>query len=406
MFVDHLQLADFRSYRSCDVALGDGVTTFIGANGQGKTNLVEAIGYLATLNSHRASSDTPLIRAGAEQALVRARVRAGLEDTRAVQLEVEINAGRANRAKLNRSPLPRPRELVGVLRTVVFAPEDLTIVTGDPVQRRRFIDELVIARWPRLAGVKAEYDRVLRQRNTLLKSLAGHRGSSADAAAATLDTWDEHLAAAGGHLLWARRQTLTELVPHAAAAYAAIAPANNAVQASYQASLDLDQPAAGDQAGPAEPAESVPERASVAADRLASRLRAEMHDRRTEEIRRGISLVGPHRDDIGLWLGKLPARGYASHGESWSLTLALRLGSFDLLRADGIEPVLVLDDVFAELDATRRDRLARHARQAEQMLITAAVAGDVPDSLAGQRFWVAEGTVTADEPAWSGSAAV
>jgi DNA replication and repair protein RecF len=404
VFVDHLQLADFRSYRSCDVALGDGVTTFVGANGHGKTNLVEAIGYLATLGSHRASSDTPLVRAGAEQALIRARVRAGKEDTRTVQLEVEINAGRANRAKVNRSPLQRPRELVGVLRTVIFAPEDLTIVTGDPVQRRRFIDELIIARWPRLAGVKAEYDRVLRQRNALLKSLAGQRSSAVDAAAATLDTWDEHLAAAGGHLWWARHQTLAELVPHAAAAYAAIAPANSVVQASYQTRVDLDEPAAGDPDRPAD-GESAPERASVAAERLASRLRAEMQHRRTEEIRRGISLVGPHRDDIALWLGELPARGYASHGESWSLTLALRLGSFDLLRADGIEPVLVLDDVFAELDATRRDRLARHARQAEQMLITAAVADDIPDSLAGRRYWVADGAVTADEPAPSGSAA-
>lgn len=404
MFVDHLQLADFRSYRSCDVPLGSGVTTFIGANGHGKTNLVEAVGYLATLTSHRASSDTPLIRSGTERALVRARVRAGLEDTRTVQLEVEINSGRANRAKLNRSPLSRPREMVGVLRTVIFAPEDLTIVTGDPVQRRRFIDELVIARWPRLAGVKSEYDRVLRQRNTLLKSLAGRSGSSVDAAGATLDTWDEHLASAGAELLRARRQTLAELLPHAAAAYAAIAPANNTVAAEYRSSVDRE-PAPGvgdfeDDQDTVIPAAGRPE-----AGQLAERLREAMRQRRGEEIRRAVSLVGPHRDDIALSLGDLPARGYASHGESWSLTLALRLASFDLLRSDGVEPVLVLDDVFAELDATRRDRLARHARQAEQMLITAAASEDIPGSLEGDRFEVSNGTVTAGEPLESGTGA-
>lgn len=399
MFVDHLQLMDFRSYHSCDVSLSSGVTTFVGANGHGKTNLVEAIGYLATLTSHRASSDTPLVRAGAERALVRARVQAGIEDTRTVQLEMEINPGRSNRAKLNRSPLSRPRELVGVLRTVIFAPEDLTIVTGDPVQRRRFIDDLVIARWPRMAGVKSEYDRVLRQRNTLLKSLAGRSGSSVDAAAATLDTWDEHLAAAGADLLRARQKTLAELLPHAAQAYAAIAPADTVVRAEYRSSLDR-QTHEDDESGeePARTAAAEPDTGS-----LAERLREGMRQRRNEEIRRAVSLVGPHRDDIVLSLGDLPARGYASHGECWSLTLALRLASFDLLRADGVEPVLVLDDVFAELDATRRDRLARHARQAEQMLITAAVADDVPSSLSGERFEVADGTVTADTAVGSGT---
>ena len=241
MFVDHLQLADFRSYAAVDVALGAGVSVFVGANGQGKTNLVEAVEYLSTLSSHRVAAELPLVRAGAERAIIRARVQAGLDDPRQLQLEVEITPGKANRARLNRSPLRRARELLGVLRTVVFAPEDLAVVKGDPSERRRFLDELVVARWPRLAGVRADYDRVLRQRNTLLKSLAGRsRGGRAGAdAGGTLDVWDSHLAAAGGELLAARLRTLADLAPHVTKAYADIAPTNNDATAEYKASIDL-----------------------------------------------------------------------------------------------------------------------------------------------------------------------
>ena len=379
MFVDHLQLADFRSYASVDVPLGAGVTTFVGANGQGKTNLVEAVEYLSTLSSHRVSTDQPLVRFGAERAVIRARVQAGLDDPRQLQLEVEITPGKANRAQLNRSPLRRPRELVGVLRTVVFSPEDLAVVKGDPGERRRFLDDLLVTRWPRMAGVRADYDRVLRQRNTLLKSLSGRSrgGPPPPEAASTLEVWDTHLAAAGGELLAARLSTLADLGPHTAKAYADIAPTNNEAAAEYRSSVDLE--------------------GRLSRDELAEALREAMTNRRSEEVARGVSLVGPHRDDVVLSLGVLPAKGYASHGESWSFALALRLGSFHLLRSDGIEPVLVLDDVFAELDVTRRERLAGGVSAAEQVLITAAVPADVPAVLQGRRYAVRSGEVLPDE---------
>lgn len=379
MYVDHLTLADFRSYEAADIALPPGVVTFIGANGQGKTNLVEALEYLSTLGSHRVASETPLVRAGCERAIVRARVRAGLDDDRALVLEVEITPGRANKARVNRSPLPRARELLGILRTVVFSPVDLDIVRGDPGERRTFLDTLVISRWPRMAGVKADYDRVLRQRTTLLKSLSG-RSQRAAEAASTLDVWDQHLATAGAELMQARISTLTDLMPHTSEAYAGIAPTNNVATATYKTSLTLgDEPHARTR------------------EELTTLLVEAMAARRPDEVQRGVSLVGPHRDDIVLSLGELPAKGYASHGESWSYALALRLGAFALLRADGIEPVLVLDDVFAELDATRRERLAQSVAGAEQVFVTAAVPGDVPAVLAGTRFTVADKAVTRDE---------
>jgi DNA replication and repair protein RecF len=384
VFVDHLQLTDFRSYEWVDLPLEAGVTTLIGANGQGKTNLVEAIEYLSTMNSHRVASEVPLVRSGAVRAIVRAGVQAALDDPRRLTLELEINPGKANRARLNRSPLRQAREIIGVLRTVVFSPADIAIVKGDPSERRRFLDDLIVARWPRLAGVRADYDRVLRQRNTLLKSLSGRlRGGPPPAdAEATLEVWDTHLARAGGELLEARLTTLADLAPHVSKAYADIAPTNNEAAAEYRASVDL----------------SALRQVQGTLDRplLCDLLMKAMAERRNEEIQRGVSLVGPHRDDIALSLSMLPAKGYASHGESWSLALALRLGSFHLLRADGVEPVLVLDDVFAELDSVRRERLASGVRVAEQVLVTAAVGADVPELLAGRRFRVAGGEVTPD----------
>jgi DNA replication and repair protein RecF len=384
VFVDHLQLTDFRSYEWVDLPLEAGVTTLVGANGQGKTNLVEAIEYLSTMNSHRVASEVPLVRSGAVRAIVRAGVQAALDDPRRLTLELEINPGKANRARLNRSPLRQAREIIGVLRTVVFSPADIAIVKGDPSERRRFLDDLIVARWPRLAGVRADYDRVLRQRNTLLKSLSGRlRGGPPPAdAEATLEVWDTHLARAGGELLEARLTTLADLAPHVSKAYADIAPTNNEAAAEYRASVDL----------------SALRQVQGTLDRplLCDLSMKAMAERRNEEIQRGVSLVGPHRDDIALSLSMLPAKGYASHGESWSLALALRLGSFHLLRADGVEPVLVLDDVFAELDSVRRERLASGVRVAEQVLVTAAVGADVPELLAGRRFRVAGGEVTPD----------
>ncbi|HYI52374.1 MAG TPA: DNA replication/repair protein RecF, partial [Microlunatus sp.] len=302
-----------------------------------------------------------------------------LDDPRQLQLEVEITPGKANRAKLNRSPLRRARELLGVLRTVVFSPEDLAVVKGDPSERRRFLDELVVARWPRFAGVRADYDRVLKQRSTLLKSLSGRSrgGAPAPEAASTLDVWDAHLAVAGAELLAARLRTLDELAPHVSSAYADIAPTNSEVAATYKSGLALT--------------------AEQTRDELVEVMIAGLAERRSDEIQRGVCLVGPHRDDVVLTMGPMPAKGYASHGESWSLALALRLGSFQLLRDDAVEPVLVLDDVFAELDSTRRQRLAASVLSAEQVLVTAAVGADVPSELAGRRYRVAAGEVTADD---------
>jgi DNA replication and repair protein RecF len=380
MHVTHLHLVDYRSYTEIQIPLQPGVCVFVGSNGQGKTNLVEAVEYLATLSSHRVAADAPLVRAGAERATVRARVQAGIDDPRSLLLELDIVPGRANRAKLNRAPLKRARDLLGALVVVLFSPEDLSIVKGDPSERRRFLDDLLVARWPRFAGIRADYDRVLKQRNALLKSLSGRTGRVAGAdVAATLDTWDEHLSALGAELVVARIATLTDLAEHVADAYRSIAPVNNEAGATYVSASPLvtDPP--------------------LSRDEIAEVLRVRMTERRGEEIARGVSLVGPHRDDIALKIGELPAKGYASHGESWSLACALRLAAFRLLRADGIEPVLILDDVFAELDHTRRKRLAMGIADAEQVLITAAVADDVPPELGGRRFRVDSGTVTPED---------
>ncbi|MFT3860081.1 DNA replication/repair protein RecF [Micropruina sp.] len=376
MFVTHLSLADFRSYPVAEVALEPGVTTFTGANGQGKTNLVEAIDYLATLGSHRVSSEQPLVRHGAERAIVRARVQAGLHDGRQLVLEIELLPGRQNRASLNRAPLRRPRELLGALRTVVFSPEDLALVKGDPSERRRFLDELITTRWPRLAGVRADYDRVLRQRSTLLKSLGVRGRGQRDGADASLAVWDESLARFGAELMHARLDTLAALAPHAAAAYTAIAPTNNAARLEYRCAIGAD--------------------ATMSQDEIEARLIVAMGERRGDEIQRGVCLVGPHRDDVLLGLGELPAKGYASHGESWSFALSLKLGAFGLLRDEGVQPVLILDDVFAELDQLRRQRLAGMIAGAEQVLITAAVPDDVPSELGGRRFSVGGGEVRAE----------
>ncbi|MGW8669996.1 DNA replication/repair protein RecF [Streptomyces niveus] len=377
MHVTHLSLADFRSYARIEVPLDPGVTAFVGANGQGKTNLVEAVGYLASLGSHRVSSDTPLVRMGAERAVIRAAVTQG---ERSQLVELELNPGRANRARINRSSQVRPRDVLGIVRTVLFAPEDLALVKGDPGERRRFLDELITARSPRMAGVRSDYDRVLKQRNTLLKSAAmarRHGGRGTDLS--TLDVWDQHLAQVGAELLMRRLDLIETLQPLTDKAYEQLAPGGGPVALEYRSS-SADPEGAGPQA-------------PLSRDELYAQLMAALAGTRKQEIERGVTLVGPHRDELLLKLGQLPAKGYASHGESWSYALALRLASYELLRAEGNEPVLVLDDVFAELDARRRERLAELVAPGEQVLVTAAVDDDVPDILAGVRFTVADGTV-------------
>jgi DNA replication and repair protein RecF len=382
MYVAQLTLVDFRSYAAADVVLEPGATAFIGRNGQGKTNLVEAIDYLSRLESHRVAADAPLVRSGAERALVRAAV---VRDGRQALLEVEINPGRANRARVNRADLPRAREIVGLVRTVVFAPEDLALVKGDPAQRRAFLDDLLVMRAPRLAGVRSDYERILKQRNSLLKTAgAARRGStSQESALSTLGVWDAHLARTGAELLAERMRLVAELRPYVGHAYATVARGASTDDAGldYRPSLALDGLD-----------DTAPDRAD-----LTTRLLDELEVRRNDELDRGVSLVGPHRDELLLTLGngeqRLPVRGYASHGESWSFALALRLASYDLLRADGDDPILILDDVFAELDTERRAQLAELVAAAEQVLVTAAVAADVPEKLAGVRFVVADGEV-------------
>jgi DNA replication and repair protein RecF len=382
----HLQLVSFRSWERVDLALSPGPTVFVGRNGEGKTNLVEAVGYLATMSSHRVATDAPLVRHGAAQAVVRAALRRG---DRELLVEIEINPGRANRVRVNRAPLPRPRELLGLVKTVLFAPEDLTLVRGDPTERRRFLDDLLVSRTPRLAGVRSDYDRVLKQRNALLKTARLARGKAIE----TLDVWDGHLTELGGQLLAARLRLIADLAPHVAAAYAQVAgPGAAPAGLGYAATV----PEAGDGtpigAGAALPT----------AEALTAALRARVAERRSDELDRGMTLVGPHRDDLVLHLGPAQAKGFASHGESWSLALALRLATFQLLKADGDEPILVLDDVFATLDAGRRAALAAVARAAEQTLITAAVLEDVPEELRGTRVQVGGGEATVVDGAVEG----
>lgn len=393
MFVTELSLADFRNYETAQLELTDGVTVFVGSNGQGKTNLVEAVEYLSTMSSHRVSTTAPLIRAGADSAVLRSRVQAGRDDPRLITLELEVTTGRSNVARLNRAPLPRPRDLIGALRTVVFSPMDIAIVRGDPSDRRAWLDSLVVTRWPRMAGVRQDLDRVLKQRNALLKAMSGRsRVPSGGDEEVTLQVWNEQLAAIGAELLHARLDTLADVLPHAQRAYETIAPVNNRIQATYKTALDLNRPLGRGDDQPAEGSTSGDVREGL---RLA--LLDAMEARRRDEIQRGVTLVGPQRDDVELSIGALPAKGYASHGESWSLALALRLGGFMLVRDDGVEPVLVLDDVFAELDTSRRERLAGAIADAEQVLITAAVGADVPDFPAERRFRVDAGSVTLDQ---------
>jgi DNA replication and repair protein RecF len=370
VYVRTLSVTDFRSYTAAELDFEPGVTALVGPNGQGKTNLAEALGYLATLGSHRVATDAPLVRLGTERAVVRGTV---VRDERDTLVEIEISPGKANRARLNGSPVTRVKDVLGVLRTVLFAPEDLAIVKGDPSTRRTYLDDLLVARSPRYAAVHSDYDRVLKQRNALLKS-AGHARRSGSALG-TLDVWDSHLATAGAAVLAGRHQLIAALRPLVDKSYSAVSRGGGPARLDYRTSLGDDVAETTDR------------------ELLEAALSAALAESRDKDLDRGITLVGPHRDDLVLSLGELPAKGYASHGESWSFALALRLAAYDLLSSDGGEPVLVLDDVFAELDNTRRESLAEMVAPAEQVLITAAVAEDVPPALTGARWDIASGTV-------------
>lgn len=371
MYLARLALTDFRCYESADVALGPGVTTFTGPNGAGKTNLIEAACYVATFSSHRVAVDSAMVRSGAERAILRAAVRSGSRDS---LVEIELNPGRANRVRLNRAPLSKPREALGTLRAVLFAPEDLAIVKGDPDQRRRYLDDLLVASRPRYAAVRADYERVVKQRTALLKSArAAGRGVPGG-----LDIWDEQLADRGAELTAGRLRLTQALRPLIAARYGDVSADPRGACVSYRQGSERS-------------AVHDPEPDPAA---LAAAMRESIARLRQAELDRAVCLVGPHRDELEMRIGELPARGYASHGESWSLALALRLAAFGLLRADGEDPVLLLDDVFAELDAGRRDRLAELAADAEQVLVTAAVAADVPARLSGASYYVANGMIS------------
>lgn len=361
MHVRRLALTDFRSWPRAELDLEPGRTVFVGPNGFGKTNILEALWYSSTLGSHRVATDAPLIRSGAERAVISTIV---VSEGRELAVDLDITSGRANKARLNRSPVRSAREILGVLRAVLFAPEDLALVRGDPGDRRRYLDDLATIRRPRIAGVRADYDKVVRQRTALLKTASGARFRGDRGALETLDVWDGHLASHGAQLISARVELVNELAPEVEKAYQLLAPSSRPASIRYRSGVEVVETEAA--AGNADP------------EIFEAALLDALSRRRDAELERGVCLVGPHRDDLDLRLGDQPTKGFASHGESWSMALALRLAAYELLRREGSDPVLLLDDVFAELDTARREALAQVAATAEQVLVTAAVHEDIP----------------------------
>jgi len=371
MHVISLTAVDFRSYSFVEINLEPGVTTFIGSNGQGKTNLVEAISYCSTLSSHRVSQDLPLVKADQPRAIVRTGVKY-LDRTN--WLEVEIWPSKTNKAKLNGSDCKKTKDILGILQTITFSPEDLILVKGDPGQRRYFLDELLVQKSSSYAGIKTDYERVLKQRNALLKSAGPARRNNLDSVLATLDIWNEQLINFGSQIILARHQIINELLPYVSKSYAELAPSSKSLNITYLPNVSAENMTLND---------------------LVAAMKHKLQERQQDELDRGLTLVGPHRDDLEIMIGELPAKGYASHGESWSVALALRLASFDLLKATSPagDPVLILDDVFAELDVARRNQLILRVKNVEQVLITAAVAEDVPKELVGNKLYVNNGKV-------------
>ncbi len=386
MIVTHLSLTDFRNYETAEVPLQAGANLFVGSNGQGKTNLVESLGYLSTLGSHRVSMDHAMIRQGQDSAVVRARLQSG---DRQLLVEVQLNRSTPNRAQVNRSVI-KTRELPRYFSSVLFAPEDLALIRGEPAGRRRFLDELLVLRAPRLGGVMADYDRVVRQRNTLLKS--ARASGLKEMQWGTLEIWDDRLVSLGTELVEARSTLVSELQPEVSASYIAVAGEDHRATLASQLSIFTSH-VDGDDSRESEPGSLRHDR--LTPDNITSAFRDALARLRRAELDRGVTLVGPHRDDLLLELNGLPAKGYASHGESWSFALALKLASATLLRRESAtgDPVLMLDDVFAELDTLRRGRLASAVADFEQVLITAAVYDDVPEALTANTVRIARGAI-------------
>ncbi|MEX3611442.1 DNA replication/repair protein RecF [Rothia sp. LK2588] len=369
MYIDHLSLMDFRTYQLLNLPLNPGPTVFLGSNGVGKTNIVEAIDYTANLGSHRVSNDAPLVRVGASRAFIRTRV---VRHTQQTITEFEIAPGKSNRVRINRAAPVRAREALGIVATVVFSPEDLQLIKGEPAYRRRFLDDLAVSLRPAVAGYRADYERVLRQRNSLLKSM--RRGRAGEDELNTLRVWNDQLANAGAHLMQARLRVLARVLPQIQRAYGELTDGSKDVSMVYESTIFPDITA------------QVLDKAALMEHRdFVAAMQAGFEAKQDEEIDRGVTLVGPHRDEIVWHLGGIPARGFASHGETWSLALALRLGSWYVHVSEddspGASPILILDDVFAELDATRRHRLGAIVADAEQVLVTCAVATDIPEEL-------------------------
>ncbi|MDC7111480.1 DNA replication/repair protein RecF [Corynebacterium pseudodiphtheriticum] len=395
MYLQNLQLRDFRSWPEFSLRFAPGISVFVGRNGYGKTNIVEAIGYLAHLGSHRVATDAPLIRIGKDNARISASI---INQGRELTAHLLVKSSGSNSAQINRTRLKTPRELLGVAKTVLFSPEDLALLRGEPGERRRYLDRILASRTPRIAGVKADYDKVLRQRNALLKSASaalkrGYRDDDSASALATLDAWDNRLAGLGAQLIAARIELVDELKIQVRKAYAAIAPESRPADVSYNSTLDTvvengnSGVAAGSGNSTAMPSRRITdeyyrdEHGHVQVELIEAAMLGALGNARNKEIERGVSLVGPHRDDMEALLGANPAKGFASHGETWSYAIALRWAEFEILRQSGTDPILILDDVFAELDVKRRRHLVKLASSVEQVLITAAVEEDIPEEL-------------------------
>jgi DNA replication and repair protein RecF len=360
VLITNLNLNNYRSYTTLDLSLDPGVSIFVGKNGEGKTNIAEAVLYLTFLSSHRASGNTPLIKLGNQSAYIRAKVK---YPEREILVELEINSDKANRAKVNQNQVRSQKEIFGIVQTIYFSPEDLDIVRGDPSERRRFIDQLLTLRSPRIAGVISDYERAVKQRNSLLKTRA-----SADA----LNPWDKQVAELGGELITLRMLALDELKPIFNQVYKDISDTKPA-EIVYKSSI---------------------ENPSLNQDENSEKIMERLVNNRGAELDRGLTLTGPHRDDLLLILGDHLVKGYASHGESWSIALSLKLATYNLLKSDGLSPILILDDVFSELDEERRERLAEIAKGADQTIITVAVENDLPKSITGTKYLVRAGAVS------------